>query len=386
MLFKLLNLFNNRRVIVGLYALLVLLVGLKHLHGMNNNYFIFKYAFFHAVKHLDLYAQYPAEHFDTNHYGPLFSLFFAPFALLPDWLGMMLWVSVMVVFLMFAVSKLPLGEKQINAIYWIIAHELLTAMFSYQFNIAITGIIILSYVYIADAKYGKASFLIMLGTFIKLYGIVGLAFFFFARDKGRLIMWLAIWAAVMFVLPMPFFGVSYILNSYQGWMSSLATKTALNSVSLMQDISVMGLFRRIFHHPEWATWPFLLTGMFFYSLPYLRTKLYGVLNFRLLLLSATLIFAVIFSNSSESPTYIIAFAGVAIWFVIQEGNKKPLVLSLFILALLLTSFSPSDLFPKYIRVNYIIPYALKALPCLLIWCYIVYQQLSGDFSEKGEKH
>ena len=45
--------------------------------------------------------------------------------------------------------------------------------------------------------------MIMLGTFVKLYGIVGFAFFFFSKHKPKLILWIdVIWGIVFFVLPM----------------------------------------------------------------------------------------------------------------------------------------------------------------------------------------
>jgi hypothetical protein len=65
-----------------------------------------------------------------------------------------------------------------------------------------------------------------------------------------------------------------------------------------------------------------------------------------MLLASVLIFTVIFSSGSESPTYIIAFAGVSIWFMIQEFPGSKGILFLFVFAFLLTSMSPSDLFPK----------------------------------------
>jgi hypothetical protein len=102
-----------------------------------------------------------------------------------------------------------------------------------------------------------------------------------------------------------------------------------------------------------------------------------------LLLSSVLIFTVIFSSGSESPTYIIAFLGVAIWFVIQEKPISRTTIFLLIFAIILTSLSPSDLIPKYVRENYIRPYALKALPCVLIWFRIVYEII---FLKKEEKN
>ena len=50
-----------------------------------------------------------------------------------------------------------------------------------------------------------------------------------------------------------------------------------------------------------------------------------------------------------------------------------------VFAFILTSLSPSDLFPRYIRVNYVQHYSLKALPCVIVWFVIIYQMLIVDF-------
>jgi hypothetical protein len=52
---------------------------------------------------------------------------------------------------------------------------------------------------------------------------------------------------------------------------------------------------------------------------------------------------------------------------------------LFVFALILTSFSPSDIIPKFLKDNYIRPFALKALPCVLIWFVIIYEMLKRKF-------
>ena len=100
-----------------------------------------------------------------------------------------------------------------------------------------------------------------------------------------------------------------------------------------------------------------------------------------MLLASVLIFTVIFSSGSESPTYIIAFTGVSIWFMVQASPKSKGILFLFVFAFLLTSMSPSDLFPKIIRDTYIKPYSLKAFPCVLVWLIIIYQMLTIDFKK-----
>lgn len=99
-----------------------------------------------------------------------------------------------------------------------------------------------------------------------------------------------------------------------------------------------------------------------------------------MILASTLLFTVLFSSGSESPTYIIAVAGVTIWYLIQK-DKTAFVNSLMLFVLILTCFSMSDLFPKYVKQNYIIKYSLKALPCCIVWFRITYELLTKDFNK-----
>lgn len=378
------KLFNNRLFILSVFIILPAITTYRQYHTgtSHNNYLIFIYTFFHAEEHLNLFSRYP-QYGDMNHYGPFFSMLIAPFAMLPEFIGMFFWELANTLFLYYAIQTLPLKNLKINAVYWIVAHELLTALFACQINPSITAIIILSYTLIDRKQNFWAAFLIMLGTFIKLYGIVGLAFFFFVKEKPKFIAYCIFWSIIFFLTPMIFFGHEYIISQYKEWYISLSAKQIENAtLDSWQDISLMGIVRRVTANPNLSNLPFLIPGIILFCLPYLRIKQYQSQSFRLMYLASTLIFTVIFSNSSESPTYIIAFAGVAIWFVLQEKPISQTAIALFIFAILLTTLAPSDLYPKYIRVNYIMHYSLKALPCVLIWIYISYQLLFKDFSLK----
>lgn len=378
------KLFNNRLFIFSFFILLPAITTYRQYHtgASHNNYLIFIYTYFHANDHLSLFARYP-EYGDMNHYGPLFALIIAPFAQLPEFIGMFFWELANSLFLYYAIRSLPMKDAKVNAVYWIIAHELLTALFACQINPSITAIIVLSYTLIDKKQNFWAACLIMLGTFIKLYGIVGLAFFFFVKEKPKFIVYCIFWALLFFALPMLFYGQEYILSQYKEWYLSLSAKQLENATLVSwQDISVMGLFRRISGDASIPNMPFLITGIILFCLPYLRVKQYKSQDFRLMYLASTLIFTVIFSNSSESPTYILAFTGVAIWFVLQEKPVQPLVIALFVFAILLTTLAPSDFYPRYIREHYIMRYSLKALPCVLIWLFITYQMTFKQFDLK----
>ena len=100
-------------------------------------------------------------------------------------------------------------------------------------------------------------------------------------------------------------------------------------------------------------------------------------------LCSTLLFMVLFSSGTENSGYLGAMIAVCLWYIGTPTRKTTPGLNtvLFVFCFILTSLSPTDIFPCYIRKMYVIPYALKALPCVLIWFKIVWEQLTLDFSE-----
>jgi len=114
-------------------------------------------------------------------------------------------------------------------------------------------------------------------------------------------------------------------------------------------------------------------GALLFLIPFIRIKLFKNYLFRFLVLASILIWIVIFNHKAESPTFIIAMSGVALWFI---GSKKSKInIALFALAFIFTSLSPTDLFPKFLRESFVEPYMLKAFPCILIWFKISYDLL-----------
>lgn len=370
----------KKQFIIAVYILLALITAFKQYHkGSYNNYKIYKYTFINAVEQKPLYANYPANYDDSNHYGPIFSFVIAPFAILPDGLGCILWNIFNALLFLYGIYSLPFNSKYKGIISLLCFHEALVALISFQFNVGLTGLILISFSAIIKQKEIKSALAIVLGTLIKLYGIVGLAFFFFSKNKIRWILAGICFFVLLTFLPSILNNFSFTASSYKEWYSSLVVKNQLNaSLNSYQDISLMGIFRRTLHNAAIPNLPFLITGLIIYSLPFLRISKYDNINYRLLLLASTLIFVVIFSSGSESPTYIIAFTGVVIWFMVQNRPYSKFIWALFIFAFILTTMSPSDLFPKILRDTYVRPYALKALPCALIWITIIYQMLFSE--------
>ena len=117
--------------------------------------------------------------------------------------------------------------------------------------------------------------------------------------------------------------------------------------------SFLGMVRKISGSVSYSDIYLIIGGLILFGLPYLRISQYKYEAFRKTLLASVLMFVVLFSTGSESSTYIIAFIGVAIWYTAVPWKRSTLDIVLMVFAFILTSMSPSDLFPKYIRVHYV---------------------------------
>ena len=381
---KFLKFISNPKYIFGIYLLVSAISAvLKYLNGpLNyNNYLIFRNVFTNTVAQNNIYLQYPDVHWDSNHYGVFFSVLIAPFAILPDWLGIVLWNIANTLVFLFAIHKLPFSSQKKAFFAWLCLQEFITAAVSLQFNIALTGLLILSAVYIYERKETKSAVAILIGFFVKLYGIAGLSAFFFIKNKTKFILSFIGFGILFLILPMLLSSPHFGLQSYADWYQSLSEKNLSNQVlGNRQDYSLMGIVRRVTGNADISNFTFLIPGILVFGLPYLRIKQYKHLAFQLMILASTLLFIVLFSSGSESPTYIIAVSGVMIWFIIQK-EKTPLVIGMLVFVIVLTCFGFSDLFPKFIKENYIMKYSLKALPCCIVWFRIIYELMTMDFEK-----
>jgi len=369
--------FRDFRTLAGLWLLLGVLAAVMKMHS-HNNFLVFRGSFWHAWQGLPLYAEYPQEYWDINHYGPLFSLVIAPFAVVPEWLGLLMWCIALSLGLYVAVRRSLLTSGQQLFVLWFCAHELLTALYMQQFNIAVAAIIVGAFFLIEKERDATAAFLIVIGTLVKIYGIVGLAFFFFSKHKVRFIGALALWGAVLFVAPMVLSSPDYVVGQYQAWFADLVSKNSENAESLMQNISLLGMTHRVTGLQFSDLW-LILPGLLMFAIPYLRISQYQYAAFRQTLLASVLMFTVLFSTGSESSGYIIALVGVVIWYTVAPWQRTRWDVALMVFVFVLTSLSPSDLFPAYLRKEWVQPYALKALPVTIVWIQLCWEMYTRDY-------
>jgi Glycosyltransferase family 87 len=381
---KFLKIILNPKYIFGVYLIISVVTAIsKYLRGdyAINNYLIFKNVFFNTINQKNLFIHYPDLYFDLNHYGIFFSALIAPFAIMPDWLGISLWNVANTFIFIYGIYKLPFSDAKKALFGLFCLQEYITAALSLQFNVALTGLLLLSAVYIYERKEVKSATSILIGVFVKIYGIVGLSQFFFIKNKMKFILSGLVIALIFFVLPMAYSSPKFVIQCYADWFHSIVEKNNENQVlGNMQDISLMGFFRRILGDASISNLVFLAFGLPLFGAPYIRIKQYKNYAFQLMILASTLLFLVLFSSSSESPTYIIAVVGVLIWFFLQK-ERTPFIIGLLVFVIIFTCFSTSDLFPKFVKENYIIKYSLKAVPCIVVWLRVIYELLTKDFEK-----
>lgn len=373
---------STKRNLIVLYALLAigasvqaLTSGMKtYVEGGNeyktyNNYIIFKNSFNHLINDQDIYTLYPEEQWDLFKYTPTFSAFFGLFALFPDELGLNLWNLLNAFMLLGAIYYLPrLKPFEKGIVLLILAVELMTSMQNDQSNALIAGLLVFAFGFLEKKQPMLASLAIVFSVFIKLFGVVGFALFIFYPKKWKLALYSALWSLIMLAIPLLFIDFEQYTQLMESYLNMLS-----NDHAISYGYSVMGGLNSWFSIDVNKN-IVVLIGTVLFLIPLARRKAFSHFLFRYLTLSSVLIWVVIFNHRAESPTFIIAMTGVALWFI--QSQKSKINLLLFVFAFVLTSLSPTDIFPRFIRDQWVIPYVLKALPCILVWLKVEYDLLT----------
>lgn len=337
-----------------------------------NNYIIFIASFKHLLQGTNLYQLYPLEYFDYYKYSPTFAAGMFLFYYLPIPIGLILW-NIINCWLLWRVFKKFnfVNKNNIWYIFVFVFFELATSIQNCQSNGFITTCILLYFINIEKKQYFIACFFVVLSMYIKIYSIIALLTFFMYPNKLKSIYYTFFWGVILFLLPIFFTSFHQIMQEYNNWYILLKEDHS-NSVG----ISFAGIIFSI-TNTNFKSIIFIVSFILLLT-PILRVKNFKHFSFRLLYLAFILIWMVIFNHKAESPTYIIAIIGIAIWFF--NKNTTWLDKSLIILCFIFTNLSYTDLFPPYLKTHLIKPYFLKALIPCIIWIKILYELHFIDFN------
>ena len=349
-----------------LYAATVLAIvvhqGLTH---VDSNFAIFRASFRHLAAGQDLYAPYAGEQVDRFKYSPVFALLFAPFALSPTLIALGAWNALNVFLLVYAIRRLLPGSASTLALL-LLYLEVVRTTERAQSNALVAALIILAFLYMEERRQLSASTAIVTGTFVKIFPAAALTFAVFHERRLRMIVVTLLIGVAGLALPLLVTSPSRLAAQYASWFrleSSDATASVMGGGAGLYG-GVMYQLRQ-WLGVTWPNWPIQLAGALLLLAPLGRVRCWSDPLFRTRFLCSVLVFVVIFNHQVESPSFVIAVAGIAIWFVTSERTK--LDVALMALTILVVSLSSTELVPHAWQRDFFVRYRLKTLPCLLVW-------------------
>lgn len=369
--------FSREKVILAAYVLLSIIVGIQHYVGgplKYNNFQIFRAAIGHLVTHQNLHLEYPNEYFDLFLYNPSFCIFFAPFSLLPLPVSLILWLVLCALALFYAILNLPLSYDDKVFFWWFILFELVTSLHGQQTNPLVAALGLLTFSFLENGKTRWAALFPLLAFCIKGYGLIYAGLFLFYPRKGQFMGYSVLWATVLALLPLPVTGVGHFVQVYEDWYGILVADHAVN-----YGFSIMGLLKVWFpaFSPGDVT-TVQLAGIALFGITWLLCfyrKQYKTLNQRLLLLAYASLWVILFNHAAESPTYVIAIPGVVLFHIVNRERLMPWSKILLVLVFVFCILAPTDIYPPALRRNFLEPYLIKVVPCVLVWVVLQIQLL-----------
>lgn len=274
----------------------------------HHTYRDFRESFYHLISHRDLYAHYAAQGMDLFKYSPAFALAFAPFALPPFALGLLLW-DLCNVFALYLALRALLPRREAGLGGLLLIPEVLTATQASQSDTLVAALIIFAFVASERDRPLGAAAAIGAGAAVKLFPLAGLSFAPFQPRPWRTVLFALAMVAVLAALPLVVLSAHELVAQYRAW----ADVTRVDA--LTRGRSVMGLLAAMIPG-AWPNWPVQLLGTVLLLAPLaLRRDRWRERRFRLLFLSSLLVYAVIFNHRSERSSFVIAVAGIVIWYV-----------------------------------------------------------------------
>jgi hypothetical protein len=366
-------LLSDGRFLFCLYAGAAVVVSIRGAWlrpGSINNFRIFRCAFLHLIRDQNLYADHPAQYDDLFKYSPTFALLMAPLALLPTAVGLLVWNLLNALAPYWAVRALRLPSGATAFVLLFIAIELLGSLQNAQSNGVVTGLMIGSFAAFERRRPRLGTLLVCLGASIKVFPGAAALFLVLHERRTRSLLLCVGWGILLALLPAVVVGVEPLERQYSAWLGMMT-----NDPVQRLNVSLMTLAQRCFGLavPGGLC---LAAGLAVLLLAVPRGAARGRFDERLRFCASLLIWVVVFNPQSESPTYVIAMCGVALWAV----TEPPSALRTLLLwgAFLFTGLSTSDLVPRSVRLHVVVPYSVKALPCVVVWAVAAVQLLAAN--------
>jgi hypothetical protein len=292
------------------------------------------------------------ERLDYFKYSPLAGLLTAPFLLVPDTLGMFLFVSLQLGFFVWAFSKWtksarldgPHGYGVATVAFFSAVFDVTVAVQNCQVNVGIFALMLAAAAQFAEGKYIRAGLVLSLATNLKLFPFtLGLCLLMSFQKKY----WLAFFGGLLLwtVLPTVFLGIDSNLRLHVEWLQ-LMTWDQTRDLSMLDVGSFLALHFGV--NPAIRNVLAVVVGLAIGLGTYFLFREHRHDLVYRFLLPINGLYVLLFSYLSESPTSVLAVAGIFLIGVeaLNTRDRAPLYWGLWGVALILIPIFYSDLVPK----------------------------------------
>lgn len=351
--------------------LITLLVTLAEvLKWKQRNFFIYRYA---TLSMWDGKIPYGREWsqtigFDSFLYGPLFTLIFSPFAFLPAWFGPFLWNIMNYTFFFFAIRSLPiLNDKKKTNFFFFILLMMANNLMYYQYNVIVASIFLFGFTLMEKGKFLGSIILIGVSGFTKIYGIFQYAFLIFYKKFWQNLLIIFPVLLILGFLPVIMMHPAHLQHAYIKWVDSFPAH--------FQSREWMSIFHfKLFFNtiPQHTTFYQLGSFGVLSLLSVFRLKRSSSFSYRAASVGIMMGWVILFSNSPELGTYLIAMCGLGLWYFSQEHDR--FVKWIMILNFFFFMVVPQDiLFPRPLMSVIIEQAQLHILVFLLTWLWMIWK-------------
>ena len=314
------KLLTNWKFVFGLGLLVVLAATtIETLRGRATNFYAYYDAtnmFWAGINPYTL--EYVEAHSIWFLYTPVFTTIYAPIFLLPEWLGPYVWNVFNYVMLCMGIRLLPKPLAPFRTrIFLFMLLLILQSAFCFQYNMVVCYIFLFAFILMERGKPLWATLLIMISATTKYYGAIELGLLMCYPRFWRNIGYALMWGVVLLLLPMINTALDNVFALYRSmWDSYESHRSAVDYSGLF---FARGLKPWLLPNLRVVQMGVLLviSALFFW-----RYKRWHDFRFRVETLAVMMGYIILFSDSTETHTYMITLTGYQMAFWLQPERTK----------------------------------------------------------------
>ena len=348
-----------RRLVAAAYIVGALIVTVQRgVYGFASDFAIFRAASHNLAAGLDLYVVRPEQAQDLFKYTPSFAALFTPYAALPVGIGLAVWNLTGALLLLVAMRQLLPPREALGAQILVYLAMLRNAQ-SAQSNSLIAALMILGFAAVERERQWPAAGYIAVGAAIKVFPAAAALVVWPHRHRRRFAMALAMVGVLLAALPLLIVSASTLRMEYHSLWSLHGLQRSDVGLSAMAVLSAV--WGRTL--PQWMV---QMAGTVILALPLLAARRVWSQRplLRQKLLASILLYCVLFNHKAEASSYVIALAGVAVWWGSSPRQAWRLWVALLVVAV--TNLPSADFVPAVVKTT-MTPLWRGPIACTLFW-------------------